>query len=213
LLNGENLYTYVGNDPLDKTDPSGDAGELFGGYSVAELNAMAQFAGAQPEIRAAKAAALGRTYSYENRQVAERSVAAVAAVAAVAQPETAPVAAPVSVVATLTAVVDKAVSTGKIDGGDLAVTALSVAPAGAAAHALTEVTEVTEVGEVFKAGQEAMHAGAAAMGAEAALAEKKLSQSEKPAPTVVGPHAAIATATATASMPKADFMLGVRKAS
>ena len=169
-----NLYTYVGNDPLDKTDPTGNDGEF--GYSSAELNGMAQLAGHQPEIRAAQGAALGRTYSFENRQLALHSAAAVSGVAALTP--AAPVAGPVSVGLTLIAATDTKITTGKLETGDLVVTALSIVPGGAEAG--IALTGVKEVGQVVHAGQEVMHAGASAMGAEAALAEKKQSQSEKP---------------------------------
>jgi hypothetical protein len=109
--------------------------------------------------------------------MALRSVAAASATLALAQPEAAPVATPVSIAATGVAVVDKAVNTGVWDKGDIVVTAIS-ALAPAAGEAAAAATGVKEVSEVVKTGGEVMHAGSAAIGVGVAIIERQEANKE-----------------------------------
>jgi hypothetical protein len=72
------------------------------------------------------------------------------------------------VVASVTAIVDRAITKKSVDVGDIVVTAVPVVKLGKAAAALTDVAEV---GHAVKQGQEVLHAGAATLNAGAAVAE------------------------------------------
>jgi RHS repeat-associated protein len=163
-----NLYAYVGNDPMDKTDPAGTDGEWFG-YTGAQLGGIAQFQVANSRAQAAEVAGAKEAVSYKNRQVVVKGAAAAFGVAALTP--AAPVAGPVSVVLTGLAAVDTAVTKREVDPAEIAVIVLSTAPGAAAAG--EALTGIKEVGDVVKTGQEVMHAGAATLSAGAAVAEAR----------------------------------------
>jgi RHS repeat-associated protein len=81
---GFGRYAYVGDDPMDKTDPTGNGPDVFGtGYSGADINAMAVMAQVNSEADANRAAATAQgmaqtrafVSSYEGRQILMHSAA------------------------------------------------------------------------------------------------------------------------------------------
>jgi RHS repeat-associated protein len=177
------LYSYVGNDPLDRVDPTGNQGEFqFNGYTPSQLNQIAQVQSANAQIETARAAAtkeaFSKALSYNNRQIALRSGAALTGLAALSP--AAPAAGPISATLTVVATADTANHTGELDVSDIIVTALSVFPG--AAEVGEAATGIKEVGEVVKTGQEALHAGATTLGAGAAVARAHPTGAQKPQP-------------------------------
>ena len=164
-----NQYIYVGNDPLDRNDPTGNGPDMF--YSSADMAAMGQMA----QVRAVQDEARAEALSYPNRQVALTSVAAASAAGTFTP--LAPAAGPLSVLATVAALTDKVITTGKVEVTDLL---LSILPAFKLAKAASALTGIAEIGSTVKTGQEALHAGAAAMGAAAAVIEKKEGEGQRP---------------------------------
>jgi len=150
------LYTYVGNDPLDKTDPSGNDGEFFN-YSPGGSSGSVISTGRPTmwEMRLGVHTKLGKPCS----EAVRRRPWAAALVPAVGE-----VAGPVSLGLTGIAMVDTAVHDKKFDLSETFVTALTAIPG---VHAIGEA--IGGIGKLLKIGQEFLHAGATAAAAAAAV--------------------------------------------
>jgi RHS repeat-associated protein len=163
-----NLYAYVGNDPIGKVDPAGTDG-TFLGYTPAQVGQIAQLQMANSTAAAADAAGAKDAVQYKNRQVALKTAAAVFGLATLTP--AAPVTGPISAALAISAAADTKATTGKLEAGELFVTALAAAPG--AAEGAVALTGVHAVGEVVKTGQEVLHAGATTLAAGAAYAEAR----------------------------------------
>jgi hypothetical protein len=170
-VSGQTVYAYTGNDPLDKTDPTGNGQDFM--YSSADMSAM----GTMAQLRAAEDAGRAEAVSYPNRQVVLKSFAATTAVYSAGEALTGfglPAAAAtgiMSAAASGVALFDQKVTTGHFDWFDFFVNLTAGLKLAKGAAALTGLADV---GKAVNAGREGLHAGSAVLGAELAYGEKRL---------------------------------------
>lgn len=176
-----NLYAYVYNDPMDKTDPTGTDGFP----TTAQIDQYVAYQAAHSD--GAYVHTVQQKVSYENRQEVLHESAAYTAAIALAVPESAPVTGPLAAGFGAIALVDTKIHEGSVDPVDAAVTTLGfLAPlAGRIAAAIGESSEgvklvETVVGAVSDSATLATEAKAAGtVAAQSQLDRKNANQGKR----------------------------------
>ncbi|MGA7538929.1 MAG: hypothetical protein WBW93_09185 [Steroidobacteraceae bacterium] len=165
-MSEQTVYTYVGDDPIGKTDPfgrDGDSSLQWDGFSAAQLTAAAEMA----QVQDMKSEAGKELLTYDNRQ-AELKTAAAGFALTSAIPGVDVVTGPVSAALTIGALYDEKVTTGHFDTTEALLTVLGVIPGAKALGALTKLKHGEEISE---AAQHALHATASVAAAGQAVAK------------------------------------------
>jgi hypothetical protein len=157
-VSGQTVYTYVVNDPINHTDPTGTEG-LFG-YTPAEAQGLA----VTQQLNAAETMVAN---SYVVRQMELKITAALlGTVGLIAK---SPLTLKLSVLAGAAALVDQKATTGHVDPREVALIGIGAVPG--VGTVTSAVSGMKKVGEAAQLGQDFVHAGAAAAGAGLAVGE------------------------------------------
>lgn len=158
------LYAYVGNDPVDRTDPNGTDGEWFG-FSSSALTQTAEMEQVRQELSEAE---------YPIDQAGLKAGAAVLSLASFIPGTAGAVARAGSVTLSAIAVAREKEHTGNIDAKEVAAVVVGTAPgAKALGDVIGDVMKLKNGGEALKMTQEVGHAVASGVSAGAAIVEAR----------------------------------------